>query len=83
MLCICYCTNSIKVYRLLLLDSATVYSQAMDALHLLLYQFNQSLPATFVGFRTVYSQAMDALHLLLYQFNQSLPATFVGFSDCV
>ena len=56
-----------------------MYSQAMDALHLLLYQFHQTPPAAFVGFRTVYSQAMDALHLLLYQFHQTPPAAFVGF----
>ena len=51
----------------------------MDALHLLLYQFHQTPPAAFVGFRTVYSQAMNALHLLLYQFHQTPPAAFVGF----
>ena len=79
MLCICYCTKSIKLHRLLVVGFRTVYSQAMDALHLLLYQFHQSTPAAFVGFRTVYSQAMDALHLLLYQFHQSTPAAFVGF----
>ena len=55
MLCICYCTNSIKLHRLLLLDSGLCISQAMDALHLLLYQFHQTPPpAAFVGFRTVY-----------------------------
>ena len=71
MLCICYCTKSIKLHRLLLLDSGLCYSQAMDALHFLLYQFHQTPPAAFVGFRTVYSQAMDALHLPLYHFHQS------------
>ena len=54
MLCICCCTNSIKLHRLLLLDSGLCYSQAMDALHLLLYQIHQTPPAAFVGFRTVY-----------------------------
>ena len=43
------------------------------------YQFHQTPPAAFVGFRTVYSQAMDALHLLLYQIHQTPPATFDGF----
>ena len=33
----------------------TVHSQAMDALHLLLYQFHQTPLAAFVGFRTVYT----------------------------
>ena len=56
-----------------------MHSQAMDALHLLLYQIHQIPPAAFVGFRTVYSQAMDALHLLLYQIHQTPPAAFVGF----
>ena len=51
----------------------------MDALHLPLYQFHQTPPAAFVGFRTVCIQAMDALHLLLYQFHQTPPAAFVGF----
>ena len=42
MLCICYCTKSIKLQRLLLLDSGLCTAKAMDALHLLLYQFHQS-----------------------------------------
>ena len=79
MLCICYCTNSIKLHRPAFVRFRTVYSQAMDALHLLLYQIHQTPPAAFVGFRTVYSQAMDALHLLLYQIHQTPPAAFVGF----
>ena len=66
------CTKSIKLHRLLFVGFRTVYSQVIDALHLLLYQIHQTPPAAFVGFRTVYSQAMDALHLLLYQLHQSL-----------
>ena len=79
MLCICCCTNSIQLHRAAFVGFRTVYSQAMDALHLLLYQIHQTPLAAFVGFRTVYSQAMDALHLLLYQIHQTPPAAFVGF----
>ena len=35
------CTKSIKLHRLLLLDLGLYASQAMDALHLPLYQFHQ------------------------------------------
>ena len=47
MLCICYCTNSIKLHRAAFVGFRTVYSQAMDALHLLLYQFHQTPPGCF------------------------------------
>ena len=53
--------------------------------NILLYQFHQSPPAAFVGFRTVYSQAMYmyALHLLLYQIHQTPTGCFCWIQDCV
>ena len=78
-LCICHCTKSIKLHRLFCWIQECVCRPAMDALHLLLYQFHQTPPAAFVGFWTVYSQAMDALHLPLYQIHQTPLAAFVGF----
>ena len=83
MLRICHCTKSIKVHRLLLLDSGLCIAKPWM---LCICHCTNSIKVyrlLLLDSWTVYSQAMDALHLLLYQFHQSLPAAFVGFMDCV
>ena len=83
MLCICYCTNSIKLYRLLLLDSGLCIAKPWMLCICYCTNSIKLQPAAFVGFRTVYSQAMDAL--LLYQ-SQHLGYSFTAcwwiLEDC-
>ena len=78
MLCIYYCTKSIKLHRLLLLDSGLCIAKPWMLCICYCIKSIKLSSAAFVGFRTVYSQAMDALHLPLYQFHQS-PTIWVSF----
>ena len=73
------CTKSIKLHRLLLLDSVLQqYSPANRACSHV-YQIHQTPPAAFDGFSTPQYSPVNRACTHMYQMHQTPPAAFVGF----
>ena len=74
------CTKSIKLHRLLLLDSVLHSIGPANRACSHVCQIHQTPPAAFVGFSTPQCSPANRACSHVYQIHQTPPAAFVGFS---